>query len=289
MSDHTLPFTGERFTPECVREISYEHWHRYAFARGLAEGKRVLDAACGEGYGSAQLAQVATQVVGVDIDAATVAHAQARYGAHANLRYLQADVTALDALPDRSFDLIVSFETLEHVQAQERLLDGFARLLADDGVLLVSTPDKLHYNAGAEPNPFHVRELHREEFEALLATRFPARRLYAQKLLFQSALWALDGGSDGVQASVQDGESLRDGLVYPPLYYVAACARSADALNRLPAFSLYGDAQESVYAHYNAEVRKNIAAGGRIAELEAELDALRRALRPGGTPTDDHL
>ena len=56
MSD-TLPFTGERFTPECEREIAYEHWHRYAFARSLARGRRVLDAACGEGYGSALLAR----------------------------------------------------------------------------------------------------------------------------------------------------------------------------------------------------------------------------------------
>lgn len=276
MSDNALPFTGERFTPECVREISYEHWHRYAFARALASGKRVLDAACGEGYGSAQLAQVATNVLGIDIDAATIAHAQSRYQSAANLRYLQADVTALDALPDRSFDLIVSFETLEHVQAQERLLDGFARLLAEGGVLLVSTPDKLHYNAGAEPNPFHVRELYREEFETLLAVRFPVRRLYAQKLLFQSALWAIDGEAHGVQASVQDGDSVREGLAYPPLYYVAACARDVQDLAGLPALSLYGDADESVYAHYNAEVRKGIAAGMRIIELEAEIDALKR-------------
>ena len=60
-----LPFTGERFTPECVREIWYEHWHRYVFARRIAAGRRVLDAACGEGYGSALLADVAAQVVGV--------------------------------------------------------------------------------------------------------------------------------------------------------------------------------------------------------------------------------
>ena len=279
MSDNALPFTGERFTPECVREISYEHWHRYAFARALARGKRVLDAACGEGYGSAQLAQVATNVIGVDIDEETIAHARSRYCVAANLRYLQADVTALDALPDRSFDLIVSYETLEHVHAQERLLDGFARLLAEGGVLLVSTPDKLHYNAGAEPNPFHVRELYREEFETLLAERFPVRRLYAQKLLFQSALWAIDCEAQSIQASVQDGDSVREGLAYPPLYYVAACARDEQDLATLPELSLYGDADESVYAHYNAEVRKGIAAGMRIIELEAEIDALKRAAR----------
>ena len=279
MTEDALPFTGERFTPECVREIAYEHWHRYAFAHALAKGRRVLDAACGEGYGSALLAQVAAQVTGVDIDAASVAHAATRYGTRSNLRFLQADVTALDALPARSFDLIVSFETLEHLAAQDRLLDGFARLLADDGVLLVSTPDKHNYNAGGEPNPFHVRELECDEFEALLAARFPARRLYAQKLLFQSALWALDAGEGAAQVRVQEGAALCEGFAYPPLYYLAVCARDAKALDDLPALSLYGDAGESVYAHYNAEVRKTIAGGARIAELETEVEALRRELR----------
>lgn len=99
-----LPFTGERFTPECVREIWYEHWHRYAFARSLARGKRVLDAACGEGYGSAVLAAEATAVTGVDIDAQAIAHAQARYAGHANLRFLRSDVTTLP-FPDHAFDL----------------------------------------------------------------------------------------------------------------------------------------------------------------------------------------
>src|SRR5689334_11915356 len=91
-----LPFTGERFTPECVREIWYEHWHRYAFARRLVQGKRVLDCACGEGYGSALLADGAAEVVGVDIDAAAIAHAEERYGARANLRYEKGDATALE-------------------------------------------------------------------------------------------------------------------------------------------------------------------------------------------------
>jgi SAM-dependent methyltransferase len=279
MTEDALPFTGERFTPECVREIAYEHWHRYAFAHALAKGKRVLDAACGEGYGSALLAQVAAQVTSVDIDAASIAHAKARYGARSNLQFLQANVTALDDLPARSFDLIVSFETLEHLAAQESLLDGFARLLADDGVLLVSTPDKRNYNAGGETNLFHVRELERDEFEAMLAARFPARRLYAQKLLFQSALWALDAGEGAAQVRVQEGDALREGFAYPSIYYLAACARETSALAGLPALSLYGDAGESVYAHYDAEVRKTIAGGARIAELEAEVEALRRELR----------
>ena len=70
-----LEFTGERFTPECVREIWYEHWHRYALVQPWAQGRRVLDAACGEGYGSALLARGAQSVLGLDISPAAVAHA----------------------------------------------------------------------------------------------------------------------------------------------------------------------------------------------------------------------
>lgn len=279
MSVPSLEFTGERFTPECVREIWYEHWHRYAFAGALAGDRRVLDAACGEGYGSALLAQTAASVLGLDLSPLAVAHAQARYGARPNLEFRQGDCTQLDALPDAAFDLIVSFETLEHVQEQERMLDGFARLLAPGGVLLVSTPDKRNYSElPGFRNEHHVRELYRDEFEALLAARFPQRRLYAHKLLFQSALWSLDGGGDFAATTLDARETLQPGLAYPPLYYIAACSRAGDPLPALPALSLFGDAAESVYSHYNGEVRRNIAAGHRIVELERELDAARAEL-----------
>jgi SAM-dependent methyltransferase len=276
MADPALEFTGERFTPECVREIWYEHWHRYAFALRFAPSRRVLDAACGEGYGSALLARRAARVLGVDVSPQAIDHAGARYVAP-NLRFEVADVTALDALPSASFDLIVSFETLEHLQPQERMLDGFARLLSDDGLLLVSTPDKRNYSdVPGFANEHHVRELYRPEFEALLAARFPAFKLYAQKLVFQSALWAL--GEQGAYEAVTmraDG-GVEDALALPPLYYLAVCAKRAEALRELPALSLFGDAEESVYAHYNAEVRKNIAAGYRILELERQLAQLQK-------------
>jgi SAM-dependent methyltransferase len=279
-----LEFTGERFTPECVREIWYEHWHRYALAARFAAGRRVLDAACGEGYGSALLARHAASVLGVDIADGAVAHARARY-ASSNLSFQQGDATALDALPDASFDLIVSFETLEHVHEQERMVAGFARLLAPRGLLLISSPDKRTYtDATGTPNPHHVRELYREELEALLAPHFPARALFGQKLLFQSALWPLDAPAAQVAADTarEHGAAVAPGFAYAPLYFIAACARDA---TDIPAglaglVSLFGDAEESVYAHYNAEVRKNMRAGARIAELEAELERERAAQRP---------
>ena len=273
-----LEFSGERFTPECVREIWYEHWHRYAFARAFARGKRVLDAACGEGYGSALLAGDAREVLGVDIAEPAIAHARKRYATHANLRFAQGDCTAL-TLPDASVDLVVSFETLEHVAVQDALVAGFARVLTGDGMLIVSSPDKRVYSdVSGFRNEFHVRELYREELLALLGAHFPFVYLYGQKLLFQSAIWALGAGQgSGTAATTAAGsDSIKSGLHYDPLYFIAVCAHRP--LDALPELALFGDREESVYRHYNHEVRKNIAAGGRIAELEAELATLRREL-----------
>ncbi|MFC4819468.1 class I SAM-dependent methyltransferase [Dokdonella ginsengisoli] len=279
-----LPFTGERFTPECVREIWYEHWHRYAFARPLAAGKRVLDAACGEGYGSALLADVAADVIGVDVDEATIGHARMRYGAKPRLRYERADATNLP-FADKSFDVIVSFETLEHLAAQEELLAGFARVLADDGVLVISSPDKRTYSEAAGfRNEFHVRELYREELLALLKPHFPHIRLYGQKLLFQSVLWTLDGASGRSETWTAEQEgAIAAGLGYEPIYYVAVCTRG-ELPPDLPEHSFFGDRREAVYEHYNHEIRKNMGAGARIAELEAELARLKTQVEESRSP-----
>ncbi|MEO7916099.1 MAG: hypothetical protein ABIR16_00525, partial [Dokdonella sp.] len=158
------------------------------------------------------------------------------------------------------------------------LLAGFANQLRDDGVLLISSPDKHTYSdVIGYRNEFHVRELYRPEFEALLAGHFPHVRLYGQKLLFQSALWALDSramqGSEAWTADQASG-NVRAGLGYAPLYFVAVCSRQP-LPDLLPGLSLFGDGEESVYSHYNHEIRKNMAAGARIAELEAEVARLQ--------------
>jgi SAM-dependent methyltransferase len=275
-----LEFTGERFTPECVREIRYEHFHRYAFALQLVRGKTVLDAACGEGYGSALLAAVAAGVTGVDLSPEAISHASDRYQA-GNLSFRSADCLALP-FADDSFDCVVSFETLEHLADHDGLLREFRRVLKPDGFLLLSSPDKAVYSEQMQNrNEFHVKELYRGELEALLSRHFSAFRLWGQKLLFQSAIWSLQGApgiaclqeSDG---AVQTGAELR----HEPVYFIALCAAEE---SQLPAvaegLSLFDDVEESVYRHYYHEIRKNMAAGELLARKERELAELREQLR----------
>jgi 2-polyprenyl-3-methyl-5-hydroxy-6-metoxy-1,4-benzoquinol methylase len=82
-----LPFTGERFIPGTRGEIWIEHWHRYHFAARWVKGKRVLDLACGEGYGSALLARHAESITGVDVSQQAIDHAQRAYGKLRNARF----------------------------------------------------------------------------------------------------------------------------------------------------------------------------------------------------------
>lgn len=282
MSDPVLPFTGERFTPECVREMWYEHWHRYALAAQAAGGRRVLDAACGEGYGSALLAQRASEVVGIDLSAEAVAHARGRYGHLANLRFEVGDVTALPARLGR-FGLISSFETLEHVDAaaQQQMLAGFATLLADDGVLLLSSPDKATYtDATGYQNPFHAHELYLPELRELLARHFPAVEILGQRLAFVSVVAPVDTPTGPWSAaSIEARTTLKDGLAGAPMYYLAACAHRPEALQAWRGrLDLFADVEQSVYAHYYDEIRKGIHLAGVVDALRAEIAALKSAL-----------
>ena len=118
-----LEWTGERFIPGVKGDIEIEHLHRYHAAAELVTGLRVLDIACGEGYGSSILAQRAASVVGVDISPDAVAHARSSYAA-SNLHFEEGSCTKIP-LPDASVDVLISFETLEHVDEQEATLREF--------------------------------------------------------------------------------------------------------------------------------------------------------------------
>ena len=122
------------------------HKDRYVFARdtlraaGFSQAK-ILDCACGTGYGSAILKEAVSQVVGVDIDQEAVHYATSKYGA-SSINFKQADVTQMKSLEKNSFDAAVSFETIEHISEPLLFLENIHALLKSNGLLIISTPNK---------------------------------------------------------------------------------------------------------------------------------------------------
>lgn len=192
-------FTGERFIPGAGDEkLGIEHYQRYQSVLELVRGKVVLDAACGEGYGSALMASVAERVTGLDIDPGTVARARESYGGQANLCFLQGSIAALP-LEDGSVDAVISFETIEHVaqELQRRFLEEIARVLRAGGFLVMSTPNREVYSDRyGYQNEFHVKEFYREEFIAFLGQKFRFVKLYGQNFRVVSLI------SDGTEGAV---------------------------------------------------------------------------------------
>ncbi len=171
----------ERIVPdETPAGVVALHLKRYDFARGLCTGRDVLDAGCGVGYGSAYLAEVAASVVGVDVSADAIAYARARY-AGPRTSFEVMDVTALE-LADDSFDVVCSFETLEHVRDPGAAVREAARVLRGDGAYVVSTP-RVERTCSSPENPFHEREYAPDDFAALLHERFETVELYGQRRL----------------------------------------------------------------------------------------------------------
>ena len=226
-----LEFTGERFIPGTAGEIWHEHWHRYHFAAPLVAGLDVLDVACGEGYGSALLATRAATVIGADIAPSAVEHARARYAAVANLEFRQADCAALP-FADASFDAVVSFETIEHITAQEAFLDEIRRVLRPDGLLILSCPNKAEYtDRRGVTNEFHVRELYRAELAALIASRFAHAVWYGQRPSFYSVVWPEQGAEplgEIFEVSEASATSVSPGHARP-LYFIVIASASGGA------------------------------------------------------------
>ncbi|MEF3353293.1 glycosyltransferase [Paenibacillus sp. GYB006] len=178
-----MEFTGERFIPGFDdRELELEHTQRYQAVLELVKDKIVLDAACGEGYGTHMLSSTATTVVGVDIDNKSIKHAVDKYG-NEKVKFITSSIENLP-FEDKSMDVVVSFETLEHVDAdtQQIFIKEIKRVLKDEGILVISTPNKLYYSDLYNYiNPFHKNELYKEQFVNLLDRHFINTIVYSQR------------------------------------------------------------------------------------------------------------
>ena len=270
MSEQELSFTGERFLPSCVREIWYEHYHRYTMALSWVEGLDVLDAACGEGYGSYLMSSKAKSVTGVDIASDAIAHAKKHYQ-ETNLEFIQSNVLSLD-FADNSFDVVVSFETLEHLGEQEQLLTEFHRVLKPQGKLIISTPDKKEYSDKMEfDNEFHVKELYRDELDELLSSHFKHTKWYGQKLLFASAIWSLEQPLTSLHYDCLNGDSqVENQPLFNPVYFIVVASNAEIDENQAKNYYLFTESDETVYDHYNLSVRAQIKAEKQCMALNAE-------------------
>ena len=263
-------FTGERFLPECTGEIWAEHWHRYIFAARHVAGKDVLDAACGEGYGAALLARNAKSVTGLDVDAPTIAAARAKYLAR-GLRFESGSIAAMP-FADASFDCAVSFETLEHLAEQQAMLAELRRVLRPDGVLIISTPDKVEYSERRDfHNEFHVHELYEDEFRALLGRNFGAQRWYGQRLVFNSALWPLPAATGDAMNAEWIAVEASDRKMPPPMYFVALAAADESLLPIAAGVTLLADPVDAMYREYTLTVARAMRLERLVDERDRQL------------------
>ena len=182
-----MKYTGERIVPrlpECgPGTFVYEtHLARYRFAAAHLTGQRILDIACGVGYGTEFLSSRANrQVLGGDISKEAIRYAAVHHTGK-NLSYTVMSADQLP-LPSSAMDCVVSFETIEHLPDGERFLNELTRVLRDNGRIIISTPNRATYGLGltTPDNPFHTREYSLDEFKDLLSSRFREVSLFSQR------------------------------------------------------------------------------------------------------------
>ncbi|MDM0076643.1 glycosyltransferase [Variovorax sp. J2P1-59] len=278
-----LEFCGERFTSLAEGTIEHEHFHRYLFAMEACRDKDVLDIACGEGYGSAAIALVARHVTGIDIDETVIEHCRKNYPAP-NVEFLVGNALSI-SLPDRSIDVVVSFETLEHMIEHDEFLREISRVLRDDGQLIISTPDKNVYSPpGTAPNEFHLRELTRDEFERLLGAHFPYYHLGGQVAALSSTIAQLsdDSASSRNYFRRTDRTSyLASEQLERPVYLIAQASRAP--IYPLPDSMLWDDSfLPGIHSAYRAELEK---VWNEVSDREGRIAHQTEALRDAHVET----
>ncbi|MDR7222764.1 glycoside hydrolase family 99-like domain-containing protein [Aminobacter aminovorans] len=269
-------FTGERYVTGLAGPIQHEHYHRYLFAAPYCRDRSVLDIACGEGYGCHLLAQIAGSVVGVDIDGETIRYAQGQY-ASSRLRFEIGDATAIP-LPAESVDIVTSFETIEHFSDHEKFLAEVARVLRPGGLLIISSPNRPIYSEeNQHSNPFHARELDREEFRSALQLKFANVVLFEQRSIDGSVIIAETPARTQIE-----GFDSPDGLAYghysgvpSPHYFVAVASMGElpDVASSLLFSGAYLGSLHSTIEELNKRIRTS---EGEIATLKVQLDRAQR-------------
>ncbi len=249
-----LRFTGERFVPGINdAKLEIEHMQRYYCVLETVKDKTVLDAACGEGYGSNLLSYSAKQVYGIDINADVIDNAKEKYKGRENLIFKEGSIGALP-IDDHSIDVVISFETIEHVgeDLQRSFLSEIKRVLKLDGYLIISTPNKAIYSdLFSYNNEFHVKEFYENEFIDFLHDKFNYIELYSQ---FFEVASIIDNKNTLEKKVCFKGNGVHNGK-----YYIAIASNK-----KLPNINL-----KHVFVNTEEEYIPNIQ---RILQLQDEVE-----------------
>jgi len=274
-SDGERP-SEERFVPETMGGlIQAEHEGRYRWAATVVAGREVLDAGCGVGYGTEMLAEAgASRVVGLDVSPEAVEDAVFRAGAIG-----QFEVGDLERMPfsPGSFDVVVCFEAIEHVNRRELALDELRRVLRRDGLLILSSPNRHVYLPG---NPYHVHEYTPSELHAALTQRFRHVALYRQHPWITSLITD-DAGLGARSSGVEIAGSVRKVVGAAPGEELYTLAVAGDApLPSMRGTAVLTDAVDlKAWDDRAAEFRtREKAFQAREQALQAEVRAARDAL-----------
>ena len=265
-------FTGERFIPGIEDDkLAIEHYQRYLSVRCLLQDKVVLDAACGEGYGSNIIASVAKNVTGLDIDTDTIERAKMTYSEQHNLHFVQGSIESIP-LESESVDAVVSFETIEHVpeQIQYSFLNEIARVLKKDGILVMSTPNKeIYSDLYNYKNEFHVKEFYHDEFLDFLGEKFKYIKLFNQAFQVVSVLSACEGQIGEVSYYTDNNNYIQNGK-----YYIAVASNvPVDASSLASVYvNRFGEYEENIQRIVTLQEEEKVR-NRHIAELDTELEA----------------
>ena len=274
-----MGFTGERYVPGKpeLTHLYQEHISRYMFAAQFVEGRRVLDLGCGCGYGSSYLAEHgAKEVIGTDNSEEAIEFSKSRYSAK-NLRFEVQDATAIQ-FDSSSFDVIIAFELIEHVNNYEKMLSGLKDALRRDGVFVMSTPNKATYET---KDTFHIKEFYYDELKDVLSRYFGYVKIMHQ--MYPSAL--------AIQNPSQSMEVLQVEIAHAPmysevakdsLYFVAVCSDAS--LPRVREYIYLFSSRTLIIENYNAwkdwikQLQQELhAKDARIIELDIRLREFERS------------
>ncbi len=222
-------WTGERLETFIYSRDTIEHLHRYCIVNSYIENKIVLDIACGEGYGSNIISRKASFVYGVDIDEMTIQNAKKKY-LQSNLEYKIGNATNIP-FEDNTFDVVVSFETIEHHDKHDEMIAEIKRVLKPEGIIIISTPDKLFYTDKPKyNNKYHVKELYKNEFSNLISKYFSKSQLLTQQ--YTNGISIIQDESENLELSFFTGDytSVCQKVIDP--MYLILIAGDSDFINQ---------------------------------------------------------